>query len=269
MESSYQKMWEDFGRSKGQRYLDYKFTPTHRVGLTNYLREQLVSKLLEPQKSELVLDAGCASGRQLFQIADKIKAGYGTDIAQSFIERANQTKSQERIGNLFFQQAPVEDLPFADIFFDKIICAEVLEHVSDKDEALHELLRVLKKGGILIITVPNLNADGTWWGRWLRLMRFRKFRPFRHFSETSITDHGDAHVREFETHSLQAWLLRQGLEVLAARSVSFLDGPGFDFLLKFPLHLGFLQKLIIKFEQWLTNLGLFWGRHLVVKTRKK
>ncbi len=261
-------MWEDFGRSKGERYLGYKFTPTHRVGLTNYLREQLILKLLDPQTEDRVLDAGCASGRQLFQVAHKIKEGYGTDIAQSFIERANQTKAHKQIKNLFFQQSAVEHLSFADNFFDKIICAEVLEHVSNKDEAMYQLLRVLKKTGMLIVTVPNLNADATWWGRLLRFLGVRKFQSFTQYSEQEITDHGDAHVREFNSQSLQAWLKSYGLEILEISSVSFLDGPGFDFLLKFPLHLGFLQKLVIKFEQWLTNLGLVWGRHLIVKAVK-
>ena len=76
-------------------------------------------------------------------------------------------------------------------------------------------------------------------------------------------------MREFDEDSLTAWLKDNGLEILEVRSVSFIDGPFFDFLLKFPLHVGFSQKLIIKFEKFLTDLNLFWGRHLAIKARKK
>lgn len=268
-QSSYQQMWEDFGTVKSARYLDYKFIPTHRSGLTHYLREELIYQLLDPQETDVILDIGCASGRQLFLLAPRIKEGFGMDIAKSFIDKAVEVKAKKGFANLNFVQAVVEEIPFPDNFFDKVICGEVLEHVVDKDVALRELLRVLKPGGALVVTVPNLNGDATLWGRFLRLLKIRKFQPLENFSEVSIAEHGDAHVREFDRESLVSWLKSYGLGVLSVQSVSFIDGPFFDFLLKFPLHIGFTQKLIIKFEQFLTNLGLSWGRHLAVKAKKK
>jgi SAM-dependent methyltransferase len=47
------------------------------------------------------------------------------------------------------------ELPFQDGTFDKIICAEVLEHVPDDHEAVRELLRVLKEGAEMAVTVPT------------------------------------------------------------------------------------------------------------------
>jgi len=268
-ENVYKNMWEDFAKTKSSRYLDYKFQPTYRVGLTNYLREELIYKFLNTEKRDIILDAGCASGRQLFKLANKIKSGYGTDISNGFIDQANQYKRQNNITNLFFKQSVLEQLPFSDNFFDKIICAEVLEHVINKYIVLKELLRVLKSDGIIIITVPNLNADATLWGRFLRLLHIRKFQPLKDFSQKTLNKHGDAHIREFNKNSLIKWLEVNDLKVLDIKSVSFIDGPYFDFLLKFPLHINFIQKIIIYFENLLTNLNLFLGRHLVIKLRKK
>jgi len=45
-------------------------------------------------------------------------------------------------------------LPFPDRYFDSIVCFEVLEHVFNVDEILHEFMRVLKPGGKVLITVP-------------------------------------------------------------------------------------------------------------------
>jgi ubiquinone/menaquinone biosynthesis C-methylase UbiE len=265
----YTQMWDEFAGAKGDRYLTYKFNPTHRVGLTNFLREEKIYQLVAPKSTDVILDVGCASGRQLFKLADKIHEGYGTDISQGFIDKANENKANLGVGNLFFEKALIESLPYPDAKFDSIICGEVLEHVHDKDVALNELIRVLKPSGHLIITVPNLNSDGTWWGRLMRTVGKRKFTSLEHFSTEELNAHGDAHVREFTKTTMRHWLESHDLEIESLSSVSFIDGPYGNAIIKFPLHVPILQKLIIAFEKLLNRLPIFLGRHLAVKARKK
>jgi len=50
------------------------------------------------------------------------------------------------------------DLPFANNFFDCIVCSEVIEHVVNSDKMLFEFQRVLCEKGTLIITVPNWHS---------------------------------------------------------------------------------------------------------------
>jgi len=264
----YKEMWEDFALGKASSYLGYKFKPTHRVGLTNFLREEKIYKLLSPGNEDVVLDAGCASGRQLFKIFDKIKIGWGTDISHNFIEQANRHKQERRISNLFFAISTVESFPFESSFFDKIICAEVLEHVADKQIALAELLRVLKPGGSIIITVPNFNSDGTLWGRFLRFLGIRKFIPLDTFNLEAVNKHKDAHVREFSKKKLLNWLKENNLDINYIGSVSFLDCPGINTLMKYMLHFSWSRKAIIFVENILSSLGLVYGRHLIVKAIK-
>ena len=263
----YSQMWEKFGQTKAESYLSYKFQPTHRIGLTNYLREKALVELLDPKIQDIVLDVGCAAGRQLLEISNRIAQGVGTDISIAFIEKADTRAKEVGVTNLSFRQSKAEELPFPERFFDKVICAEVLEHVFKKDSALNEIKRVLKPGGYLIITVPNLNADGTLWGRLLRVLKFRSFQPLEQFSAEELAKHGDAHVREFSHKSLVSWLESNGFHVEGWRSVSFIDGPGFDFLLKIPLHWKPTQSLIIGMEKILSKTGLPWGRHLAVRAK--
>src|SRR3546814_18600443 len=54
-------------------------------------------------------------------------------------------------------------LPFADSTFDRIIASEVLEHVSDDRQSLHEVFRVLKPGGTLAATVPSWLPEKICW----------------------------------------------------------------------------------------------------------
>ncbi|OHA59666.1 MAG: hypothetical protein A2589_02305 [Candidatus Vogelbacteria bacterium RIFOXYD1_FULL_46_19] len=269
VDNNYKEMWEDIGGDAGGSYLQIKFQPTYRIGLTNYLREGEIYRFVKPQKTDKILDVGCASGRQVFKLAQSIEEGHGVDIADSFINQANQFKSDNNILNVNFKTAVIESLPYRDGYFDKVICGEVLEHVFHKEEALKELLRVLVPGGLLVISVPNLNADGTWWGRFLRSIRVRKFCPMKHFSQDSLKKHGDSHVREFTAKTMREWLELSGLRVEKISSVSWIDGPYMDFLLKVPLHIPPLRKLTIWFEKLLTRSGLPFGRHLVLRAIKK
>lgn len=66
-------------------------------------------------------------------------------------------------------QADAARLPFSTATFGAIICTEVLEHVPDPQIVLHEAARVLRPGGILLITVPflfGIHADPYDFGRY-------------------------------------------------------------------------------------------------------
>ncbi|PHR71366.1 MAG: SAM-dependent methyltransferase [Lutibacter sp.] len=52
-------------------------------------------------------------------------------------------------------KADICDLPFADDEFDIIFCNHVLEHISDDTKAMQELYRVLKKGGMAMLQIPQ------------------------------------------------------------------------------------------------------------------
>jgi SAM-dependent methyltransferase len=75
-------------------------------------------------------------------------------------------------------QADAHHLPFSAEIFDAVICTELLEHVYKPDQVLRETFRILKKGGVLLITAPFLtpiHADPKDFGRytdtfWLRTL---------------------------------------------------------------------------------------------------
>lgn len=95
-----------------------------------------------PMLSGRLLDVGCGAKpyRSLFAVDTYV----GLDIDN---EISRQLGSAEYLydGNTF---------PFADASFDSVLCSQVLEHVFTPDEFLGEIVRVLKPGGRLLLTMP-------------------------------------------------------------------------------------------------------------------
>jgi 2-polyprenyl-6-hydroxyphenyl methylase/3-demethylubiquinone-9 3-methyltransferase len=67
----------------------------------------------------------------------------------------------------------VADLPFDNADFDYVVCTEVIEHIVEPQRALRELARVLRPGGMLVITTPNRV-----WHPAIRLATKLRLRPY-------------------------------------------------------------------------------------------
>lgn len=118
-------------------------------------------------KGSLVLDAGCGSGRHLRGLAGIPGVKYfGIDKKLEDLDKA-VASLRETPGaapdNYFITRADVKNLPFATVFFDCVICSEVLEHIPEHEEALKELVRVLKPHGSLVISVPRYFPERVCW----------------------------------------------------------------------------------------------------------
>jgi SAM-dependent methyltransferase len=54
-------------------------------------------------------------------------------------------------------------LPFADGSFDRVLCTEVLEHIPDDRDTIREIMRVLRPGGTVAVSVPDRLAESIFW----------------------------------------------------------------------------------------------------------
>lgn len=69
------------------------------------------------------------------------------------------------INNITSQLADARNIPFSDGVFDRVVCCSVLEHIPDnRDRALEEMKRVLKPGGLLLLTL-DVAIDGELYGK--------------------------------------------------------------------------------------------------------
>jgi len=107
---------------------------------------------------ERSLDIGCGTGLLAQQLAGRYTETYGTDIAALPVEQARQRGVRAQVHNL--NLAP---LPFDDHFFDTVTLLSTLQYFYDPHHALAEIGRVLRPGGLLALSVPNLRV---FWRVW-------------------------------------------------------------------------------------------------------
>ncbi len=101
-----------------------------------------------------VLDVGCSVGRLVSRLAGRGCESVGIDILRRDLLSARRHLS-DKDPPPAFAQADGGRLPFADATFDFVTCTETLEHVADAGLALREMVRVLKPGGRLVVSVPD------------------------------------------------------------------------------------------------------------------
>ncbi len=113
---------------------------------------KLAKNILKKIKFKNCLDVGCASGFMISEIVSTFpNANYfGIDIYDEAIEYAKKTYPF-----IEFKVASASKIPFKNNYFDLILFYETIEHVENPKECLQEIRRVLKKDGILILTMDS------------------------------------------------------------------------------------------------------------------
>lgn len=120
---------------------------------------------------ERVLDLGCGFGRHAFEAARRgaqvvaLDAGEAElqDVRGMFLAMLAEGELDEARCHAGAVRADGLRLPFADGAFDRVIAAEVLEHIPDDRGAMSELARVLRPGGTMAVTVPRCGPEVVNW----------------------------------------------------------------------------------------------------------
>jgi SAM-dependent methyltransferase len=113
-------------------------------------RELITKKLIDKfGEGDRYLDAGCGTGLLLRHLPP---GSVGLDINPQ-----NIAKAREHAPNAALVVADIENIPFPSGMFTTVVCAEVLDRLPNPKQALAEIRRVLKPGGVIIGTVPRQN----------------------------------------------------------------------------------------------------------------
>jgi SAM-dependent methyltransferase len=117
-----------------------------------------------------VLDIGCGPGRHTcaaYTFKDVIAVG--ADLCfNDLVEAKERLNYHDEIGEhgggcWGLSVADITNLPFPDDFFDMVICSEVMEHIPEHGKAAGEIIRVLKPGKNLAVSVPRYFPEWICW----------------------------------------------------------------------------------------------------------
>ena len=125
----------------------YDETPNPLIAV----EEIAVRSLLRTIEFDRVLDAATGTGRYAIYLAGQGKQVAAIDDSEKMLAVA-QSKAQARQLSIEFRQENVSNFSFEDSSFDLAICALALLHVEDLSGPCRELVRVLRRGGHLIIS---------------------------------------------------------------------------------------------------------------------
>jgi len=171
----------------------------------------------ELQHGDLVLDAGAGFGRHAFETARRGAHVVALDYAAGEVEGTRNTfAAMVDAGEIpadryvAVMRGDATRLPFDDAVFDRVVTSEVLEHIQDDVAAISELVRVLKPGGVLAVTVPSWLPEKINW-----------MLSDEYHAPKSV----GGHVRIYSETELRAKLATAGLDVYASHHAHALHSP--------------------------------------------
>jgi SAM-dependent methyltransferase len=168
-------------------------------------------------RDDLVLDLGCGSGRHAFAVhrggahVVALDRDGGEVTGAGAMLAAMREVGEAPTGALGCAvRGDALALPFPDERFDRVIAAEVLEHVGDDRAVIAELARVLRPGGTLAVTVPR------WWPEQVCWALAEDYHA-------PVVEGG--HVRIYRARQLAGRLRGAGLRTVASHHAHALHAP--------------------------------------------
>jgi 2-polyprenyl-3-methyl-5-hydroxy-6-metoxy-1,4-benzoquinol methylase len=174
-------------------------TPTDLRNFKNHAKFYEFAAQFAPAR--VVVDAGCGSG-----YGCRILQEAGAEAVLAFdASEAALVFARERFGAYAsFSLQPITDLSYSDATADLVVCSEVLEHVREygvEDQALAEVARILRPGGLVVAGTPNSELLGS------HGFGFDELRALfaRHFDEYVVLENA---LLPFDAERRREWTRR-------------------------------------------------------------
>jgi ubiquinone/menaquinone biosynthesis C-methylase UbiE len=124
-----------------------------------YTRKDRVEELLESHMhpDQRVLDVGCGTGPMVDFFCSRDLRYYGLDVATGMLDSiTEQFRSKPYFSRIELKVGSAEKVPYPDAYFDHYVGMGLLEYLIDMQPTFREIARVVKPGGLAVLTIPNL-----------------------------------------------------------------------------------------------------------------
>lgn len=167
-------------------------------------RREVAVFLPESTRKMTILEVGCGYGNFRKNIAIDCEY-WGIEPIQSIARQANNNLDTVLVGTF---QETYTSLP--DHFFDCVVCNDVIEHMDDVDRFLQAIKLKMKKGGVIVGSIPNVRyVDNLF-----NLLISKDWK----YVESGILD--KTHLRFFTQKSLQRTFLVNGYVIEAFAGIN-------------------------------------------------
>ena len=203
-----------------------EFTEVVDIKRLNFIADAIQSNCKPGAK---ILDVGCGNGNIARGIGSLGYEVTGIDFSEDAIKYA---KAKNTLQNVHFKVCSAEEVE-SDENFDAVICSEVLEHLHQPEILVTQLNAILRKGALLIATVPNgvgprellitrpvQKMSNTWMGKVITTSK----RAMGYNNTTIQSMSGDlTHVQFFTKSDICGLLQENGFELVEFGHSNFME----------------------------------------------
>jgi SAM-dependent methyltransferase len=177
---------------------------------------ELITKKVNNVGEKRILDVGCGDGSFAVRLR-KYSRVFGIDLSQKAVDLARKAGL-----SVYKADASREELPFDSEYLDVVYMGDVIEHLFDPDFAICEVLRVLKRGGFLVLSTPNL---ASWLNRLLLFLglqpRYSEVSTVKQFGRLGRQDFAPVgHLRLFTHRALRQFLTFHHFNIVKVEGVA-------------------------------------------------
>jgi ubiquinone/menaquinone biosynthesis C-methylase UbiE len=243
----------------------YVTSKAHAQGAELERLVEIARDLAWPQPDWVVLDVATGGGHTALAFAPHVARVVATDLTPKMLEKAEAHVTSQGVANVAFKPADAEDLPFEDETFDLVTCRIAPHHFVDCARFVHESVRVLKSGGLLLVQDHVLPDDEE------AARAVDDFERLRDPSHNRAFDEGewrgmfeDAGLRVEHTeqivkrHAFLEWAQRQGCTPEVVEQLIAMMQQASEITVEW------MQP-----QDWSTPEAAFANHHIVIAGRKK
>ena len=178
----------------------------------------------EVGSNKKILEVGCNDGYVGWLLLKEGNDVYGIDMVEEKLLVA-----QKRGLKVKECDVEKEKFPYPENYFDIVILGDVIEHIFDTDKLLEKCKKVLRKGGKLIITTPNVASLAR------RIMLLLGINPFLEYSIELPPLKGYpavGHIRYYTEKTLRLQLMHHGFNNIVIQGGTMISMPKFIYGLR-------------------------------------
>lgn len=120
---------------------------------------KLLLQLTDASPSDVVLDVACGPGILACAFAEVVAHATGIDLTPAMIERARVLQAERGLANVAWQVGDIDPLPYADGSFSIVTSRYAFHHLQNPQAAMHEMHRVCKDRGKIVLIDQVASAD--------------------------------------------------------------------------------------------------------------